>query len=397
MRPVLPGQPGELYLAGGLARGYLNRPGQTAQVFLPDPFGAPGSRMYRTGDRVRQRPNGVIEYLGRADRQIKLHGHRIEPGEVEARLNACEDVAQSYVMRTKTSAGPKLAAWITPAPGTTPDPEQLQNKIAKDLPPYMVPTHIEVIAAFPKTPNGKTDTKALKLTQKKEDPKDTKPLTPTEEKIANKWAQITKTKPNKKSNFSKNNNSINAIKMVDAIRKTFPGRSFSIADVFNNPTLEAIADCLEQDQTGGLSVVHLNKGGDEGPVYLFPGLMVNTREYAPLARHLTKSGIGDRPITGFVCYSLDEMRSGDAMITKLAQDYADYIKAQGHTAAATFLGWSWGGILAYETARLLGPDYPINFVGMLDVCDLDVNFAVGALVDINPLQERALNKVSVVI
>ncbi|MEP4197983.1 MAG: thioesterase domain-containing protein, partial [Aliishimia sp.] len=223
--------------------------------------------------------------------------------------------------------------------------------------------------------------------------KHTKPLTPTEEKIAQIWTQITKNKPNQKSNFTKNNNSINAIKLVDGIRKAFPSRSFSIADVFNNPTLEAIAACLEQDQTSGLSVVHLNKGGADGPVYLFPGLMVNTREYAPLARHLTASGIGDRPITGFVCYSLDEMRSDDATIAKIAQDYADYIKAQGHTAAATFLGWSWGGILAYETARLLGPDYPINFVGMLDVCDLDLNFAVGALVDINPLQERALSKV----
>lgn len=393
MRPVLLGQPGELYLAGGLARGYLNRPGQTAQVFVPDPFGAPGCRMYRTGDRVRQRPDGVIEYLGRADRQIKLRGYRIEPAEVEARLNAFEDVAQSHVMCTDTPAGPLLAAWITPASGTTPDPAQLQNRIAKDLPPYMVPAHIEVIPAFPKTPNGKTDTKALTLTPKSDTPTNTETLTPTEQKIADIWAQITNEKPNKKSNFTKNNNSINAIKLVDSIRKAFPGRPISIADVFNNPTLEAIAACLEQDQTGGLSVVHLTKGRAEGPVYLFPGLMVNTREYAPLVRHLTTAGVGNRAITGFVFYSLDETRSDDTTITSLAEDYADYIITQNHTAPATFLGWSWGGILAYETARLLGPDYPISFVGMLDVCDLDVNFAAGALVEINPLQERALNKV----
>ena len=392
LRPVLPGQPGELYLAGGLARGYLNRPGQTAQVFLPDPFGAPGSRMYRTGDRVRQRPDGVIDYLGRADRQIKLRGYRIEPGEIEARLSAMEDVRQAHVARVNTETGPLLAAWVTPASGAAPQESTLQQRLRSDLPGYMVPSRIEIIPHFPQTPNGKTDTKALTLTPRKETPDTTEPLTKLETHIAQIWENITKQKPNKSTNFfNQNNNSITAIRLVDALRKAFPNRPLSVADMFNDPTPEGLARCLEQDDHDRLSVVHLHKGDGGHPIFLFPGLMVNTREYTPLARYLKNNGQADRPITGFVCYSLNATRRNNPTISSLAEDYATYIAMQANDRPCTFLGWSWGGVLAYETARLL-PNLPLQFVGMLDVCDLDVNFAVDNLVEINAVQEKALTK-----
>ena len=240
LRPVLPGQPGELYLAGGLARGYLNRPGQTAQVFLPDPFGAPGSRMYRTGDRVRQRPDGVIDYLGRADRQIKLRGYRIEPGEIEARLSAMEDVRQAHVARVNTETGPLLAAWVTPASGAAPQESTLQQRLRSDLPGYMVPSRIEIIPHFPQTPNGKTDTKALTLTPRKETPDTTEPLTKLETHIAQIWENITKQKPNKSTNFfNQNNNSITAMQMVTRMRQA--GFDIALRDFFAAQTLEAIA------------------------------------------------------------------------------------------------------------------------------------------------------------
>jgi amino acid adenylation domain-containing protein len=392
LRPVLPGQPGELYLAGGLARGYLGRPGQTARVFLPDPFGTPGSRMYRAGDRVRQRADGVIEYLGRADRQIKLRGYRIEPGEIEARLMACEEVAQAHVARVDQDHGPLLAAWVTPAQGANPDEATLQRRLAADLPAYMVPAQIETLTAFPKTPNGKTDTKALRLTQRAQPASQTdETLTQTEAKIADIWTQILKTKPNKKSNFFKQGgDSIKAIQLVDKLRTEFPDRQLSLADLFNSADLSTLAKRLEQEDRENLAVVHLKEGGEKGKLFLFPGLMVNTREYAPLAHYLERHGHAEHSISGFVCYSLNENRSSETTISGIAETYADYIRKHAIGADCSFLGWSWGGVLAYETARLLGKDIELSFVGMLDVCDLDVNFATGTLVDITPLQEKAL-------
>ncbi|MFQ1700068.1 non-ribosomal peptide synthetase [Loktanella agnita] len=392
LRPVLPGMPGTLYLSGGLARGYLGRPGQTAAAFLPDPFGAPGDRMYCTGDRVRQRPDGVIDYLGRADRQIKLRGYRIEPGEIEARLGACEEVARAHVAKVDTDTGPLLAGWITPAQGAHPDETTLQNHLRRDLPGYMIPAQIEIINSFPQTPNGKTDTAALKLTERNSPQTTTETLTPTETKIATIWENITQQKPNKNTNFfNQNNDSIKAMRLVDALRKAFPDRQLTVADMFNDPTPAGLARCLEQDDHGSLSVVNLHNGSGGAPVFLFPGLMVNTREYAPLARHLQTNGQGDHPITGFVCYSLNENRRNGLSIKTLAADYAQYIKdnAQG---PCSFLGWSWGGVLAYETAQLLQSDIDLNFVGMLDVCNLDVNFATKTLVEIKPVQEKALTK-----
>ncbi|MEL6683470.1 MAG: alpha/beta fold hydrolase, partial [Pseudomonadota bacterium] len=234
--------------------------------------------------------------------------------------------------------------------------------------------------------------KALTLTPRKEAPDTTENLTKTEQHIAQIWEKITKQKPNKTTNFFKqNNNSVMAIRLVDALRKAFPDRPLSVADMFNDPTPEGLARCLEQDDQDRLSVVHLHKGDNGHPIFLFPGLMVNTREYTPLARYLKNNGQGDRPITGFVCYSLNAMRRENLTISSLAEDYATYIAEQANDRPSTFLGWSWGGVLAYETARLL-PNLPLEFVGMLDVCDLDVNFAVDNLVEINAMQEKALTK-----
>ncbi|MFQ1700069.1 amino acid adenylation domain-containing protein [Loktanella agnita] len=240
LRPVLPGMPGTLYLSGGLARGYLGRPGQTAAAFLPDPFGAPGDRMYCTGDRVRQRPDGVIDYLGRADRQIKLRGYRIEPGEIEARLGACEEVARAHVAKVDTDTGPLLAGWITPAQGAHPDETTLQNHLRRDLPGYMIPAQIEIINSFPQTPNGKTDTAALKLTERNSPQTTTETLTPTETKIATIWENITQQKPNKNTNFfNQNNDSIKAMQMVTRMRQA--GFDISLRQFFAVQTLEGIA------------------------------------------------------------------------------------------------------------------------------------------------------------
>ncbi|GAB3214056.1 non-ribosomal peptide synthetase [Marinactinospora endophytica] len=163
LRPVPPGVPGELYLAGvQLARGYLGRADLTAERFVADPFGHPGARLYRTGDLVRRRADGAIEFLGRTDFQVKIRGVRIEPGEVEAALTALPGVGAALVVARATASGDQaLIGYVTPRAGASLDPEELRAALAGRLPAHLVPAAVVVLAAFPLTTSGKIDRAAL--------------------------------------------------------------------------------------------------------------------------------------------------------------------------------------------------------------------------------------------
>ncbi|MGK5520950.1 amino acid adenylation domain-containing protein, partial [Micromonospora sp. URMC 107] len=156
-RPVPPGEPGELYLAGaGLARGYLNRPEETRARFLPDPF-RPGERMYRTGDRVRLRPDGQLQFLGRMDDQVKLRGYRIELGEVAARLAALPGVREATAaVRTGPSGDPLLVGYLV---GERRD--DVRELLRETVPAPLVPSAVVWLDRLPTTPNGKVDRAAL--------------------------------------------------------------------------------------------------------------------------------------------------------------------------------------------------------------------------------------------
>ncbi|MFI7356359.1 amino acid adenylation domain-containing protein [Streptomyces avidinii] len=158
-----PGVIGELYIAGaGLAQGYLGRAALTAERFVACPYGPPGARMYRTGDLARWNTDGQIEYLGRADRQVKIRGLRIEPGEIEHALAGHPAVGQAAVTVVDTAAGRALAGYAVPAEGApAPTPQELREHLRARLPDYMVPTTLTLLDAFPVTANGKTDLAAL--------------------------------------------------------------------------------------------------------------------------------------------------------------------------------------------------------------------------------------------
>ncbi len=193
--PAPDGVPGELYVGGsGVARGYLGRPGATAGAFVPDPFmGEPGARMYRTGDRARRRPDGELEFLGRLDEQVKVRGHRVEPGEVEAALLTHPAVAQAAVATRPDPRGePRLVAWVAAGGGAAPSAGELRAHLHARLPGFMVPAALVVLDVLPRTPGGKTDRRALP------DPEwgrgaagaHRPPGTPVEEVVAGIWEEV---------------------------------------------------------------------------------------------------------------------------------------------------------------------------------------------------------------
>ncbi|HJX26916.1 MAG TPA: amino acid adenylation domain-containing protein, partial [Thermoanaerobaculia bacterium] len=194
LRPLPIGVPGELHLAGsGLARGYLNRPDLTAASFLPDPFGEPGERLYRTGDRARRLPDGQLEFLGRLDHQVKIRGFRIELGEIEAHLAAHPAVREAVVLARDHGSGTGLTACVVPRAGEAAETSVLRAFLQEKLPAHMVPAGFVILDSLPLTPNGKVDRKALGRLQPEGEPGTagmTGPRTATEELLAGHWREI---------------------------------------------------------------------------------------------------------------------------------------------------------------------------------------------------------------
>ncbi|HEU4884735.1 MAG TPA: amino acid adenylation domain-containing protein, partial [Longimicrobium sp.] len=269
LQPVPVGVAGELYLAGdGLSRGYVSRPAMTAERYLPCPFGAPGGRMYRVMDRVRLRPDGALEYLGRTDFQVKIRGFRIEPGEIEARLDEHPGVRQAVVLAREDAPGDRrLVAYVV---GDA-DGEALRAHLAERVPAYMVPAAFVRLDAFRLTPNGKVDRKALPAPEG--DAFASRgyeaPVGSAEETVAAIWAEVVGAERVGRGDdfFGLGGHSLLAVRVVSRVRQAL-GVDVSLGDLFERPVLADFARGL-QTAAGAraMAIVPVDRGADLPPSF----------------------------------------------------------------------------------------------------------------------------------
>ena len=264
---VAAGLPGELAIGGqGLARGYLGRPSLTAERFVPDPcHRVPGSRLYRTGDRVRQAPSGELEFLGRVDHQVELRGFRIEPGEIEAVLGRHPAITQAVAVVSEPapgSAGRRLVAFVVAAQGmTAPGEQELFEHLGRILPEHMVPSSITVLSDMPLTPNGKVDRAGLARRAQTtpaaaQEADHVAPRTPTEELLAGIWAEILGSAGLELPTIGAGDNffelgghSLLATQVVARVRQAF-GVDLTVRELFEHPTAADFAAVIDAASRG---------------------------------------------------------------------------------------------------------------------------------------------------
>ncbi|MGI8306317.1 non-ribosomal peptide synthetase/type I polyketide synthase [Saccharopolyspora hattusasensis] len=339
-QPVPPGVPGELWVGGdGVATGYLGDDEQTAQRFVTHAFGPEPVRLYRTGDLARWDADGTVHLLGRADAQIKVHGHRIETGEIEARLVAWPGLAQSVVTaRPDADGNSVLCAYYVPADGATLDGRALRRHLAEYLPTFMIPSHLVEVAALPLTPNGKVDIAALPEPRPAQDEADDEPVTLFEERMAEHWKSVLGLEQAglRDDFFEIGGSSIRLIELIHHLQAEF-NISIPVSQLFKSTTLHGMATTLEQiiiGRIGGAQpYLTFNNGGD--PLFCFPPAGGHGLVYRRFAAHL--------PARRIVAFNY---LTGDDKVRR----YADLVEDGQPDGRCVLLGYSLGGNLAFEVA-----------------------------------------------
>jgi amino acid adenylation domain-containing protein/non-ribosomal peptide synthase protein (TIGR01720 family) len=361
LQPAPIGVPGEAYVGGdGVVRGYLDRPSLTAERFVPDPFSSePGARMYRTGDRLRWKADGTLEFVGRLDAQVKIRGFRIEPGEIESVLCAYPRVDEARVVVREDQPGePRLVAYVVGAV----DANDLRDHIARELPEYMRPGAIVSMDSLPLTPTGKLDVRALPAPGTGDEDAYVAPRTEVEEALAGIWAEALGVERVGATDgfFALGGHSLLAMRVASRIREVF-GVELPLRAIFERPALEDVAGAIAELRREGLP-------------QLPPVVPIDRDRPLPLSFAQERLWFLDRMQPGGIAYNIPAaLRLGGALdVAALERALGEVVRR--HEALRTTFG-EVEGAPVQVIARFAGFALPVEDLAPLDSAEREMAVA----------------------
>ncbi|TYB55404.1 amino acid adenylation domain-containing protein [Nonomuraea sp. PA05] len=382
LRPAPAGVIGELHLGGGgLALGYASQAALTADRFVPDPFAAvPGARMYRTGDLARRRPGGELEFLGRVDDQIKVHGFRVEPGEIESSLRAHPDVLNAVVRARGSGRDAALIAFLVPArPRRTAGAKELRAFLRGTLPDYLVPHRYTWLAELPMAANGKVDLDALDALSATlsavSEPASAVSVPPrdrAELSVVRRFEQTLGLAPVGVHDnfFDLGGHSLLAVRLLTELEQDLDVQ-LPLNVLFECPTPAALAQLVQSDAVlpAAASLVELSGGGPGTPVVLVPPSGGSPLSYYPFAKRLGQ----DRVVLGLSSLGLNGEDEPLEDAGTICERFVKTLTDHGLRGPLVVGGWSFGGTLAQELAlRLAEAGIEVPLVVPIDAAPVDL-------------------------
>ena len=369
--PVLSGEPGELYIAGGqLARGYRNRAELTAQRFVDIPLEATQVRAYRTGDLVRYDDRGNFEFIGRVDNQIKIRGYRLELEEIEVALVRHPHAKQAAVVAQEFDEGDvRLVAFVTPQEGIAPDARALLDFLATVLPAYMIPCRVQFINQLPQSSTGKVDRRALRSCKIAEPEVRRVPDPGMGNSVESELLAIWRRLPGfefisvNDNFFDYGGHSLLAAKLMKEVRASF-GSAPPISALFQAPTVKDLAQKMKNVTAAApwSPLVPMRDHGSRPPLFCVHGIGGNVLNFEPLVRHLPC----DQPMFGLEARGLNG-GAPHRTIEDMARYCMEAIRDVQPSGPYFLVGYSAGGVVAFEMARQLrAAREEVAFLGLLD-------------------------------
>ncbi|MFH0957906.1 MAG: amino acid adenylation domain-containing protein [Pseudomonadota bacterium] len=357
LKPTPIGIQGELFIGGAaLARGYINLTERTHENFIPDPYGERAhDRLYKTGDRARYNKDGILEFLGRADRQIKIRGFRVELEEIESALSGFDEIQQAIVVPWEDAPNAwRLNAFLVPNPSATIESDELRRKLTLELPDFMIPSTFAILEKLPITSTGKIDTQALIASAYSfaEAPAPmVPPRNPVEKILTEIWSEVFgRDSVGVRDNFfDLGGHSLLSLQIIDKVNRA--GLYLTPAQFIQNPTIEEQAQVMTTARPSSMdgtwsSLVELQPYGSQPPLYFVHSTPGDVLGYVNV---INKLG-ADQPCFGFQSLGLRDATKTHRTVEEMASFYVDEMFEFQPDPPYCLVGWCYGGILAAEMA-----------------------------------------------